>query len=70
MYELIKKGLQNMDIKIAYFKDVISTFHIDGIQYIAAHGDNAFHKRKPTDIAWKHSTSDKPTIIISGDIHQ
>ncbi len=69
IFELIKRGLQNMDIQLNYHKELINTFSYWNLNFIIAHGDNKFAERKQTDVLWKHWNNRKYNVIMLWDRH-
>lgn len=55
IYEMIKKGLSQLDIDVVYFKEFINTFVADNIEYIIYHGDGFLDKQKPEQIIVAHA---------------
>lgn len=69
IYELIKRGLQNFDIEIEYFKELVNSFKIWNINYIISHGYWNFDKKSPESIILEHWDSKEYNVIVSWDKH-
>jgi len=69
VYEMIKRGLSNLDCNIRYVTEKINSRSIGGIHMITHHWDDGFSNKKPVDILWKHWVHGKENVIIHGDKH-
>lgn len=69
IYEMLKRGVKNLDVEVDYFKDFVNTFVIDWIEYIAYHGDWFLDKQKPEQIIVPHSKTWFHKVLISWDKH-
>ena len=71
IYELIKRGLQNVkNVEVTVCNDVITELDIGNIRYIIGHGDGrVFDQQNPANIILKHGNNQKFNVIVSGDKH-
>ena len=69
IYELIKRGLSNLDVEIEYYMEDVTKFTEGNLHFILHHGDEGFSNRKPEDILWKNGDQTKYNVIIHGDKH-
>jgi hypothetical protein len=65
MYELLKRGLSQLDIDVQYFKEFIVTFVADNIEYVAIHGDGTIGKQAPEKLIIAHAKTDLYKVLLS-----
>lgn len=68
VYELIKRALENMEIDIKYYRDLIVSFDYEDMGVIMHHGDN-LDSMVPEKLIVSHGQIGKYNVILSGDRH-
>lgn len=69
VYELIKRGLSQSEIKINILKEKVNAFNYSNTRYIIHHGDDWFATKKPEDVLWKNGDNTKHNVILNWDRH-
>lgn len=69
MYELLKRGLSQLDIDVQYYREFIVNFVADNIEYIAIHGDGSIGTQIPEKLIIAHAKTDKYKVLLSADKH-
>lgn len=70
--ELIRKGLQNFDVKVEAFRERTNTFAFGDFHYVINHGEDGFSKKakgKPEEILWAYGDQTKHNVIKFGHEH-
>jgi len=69
IYELIKRGLQNLDIEINFFREEWNNIELDDFNLIINHWTKNNTGKNPKDILWEYWKQDKHNIIAFWDKH-
>jgi len=69
IYEMIKRWINSLWIKLNYYRDVWNTINTDDFCFIINHWTWPQTRKKPQDILWEFGDNKKENIILQWDKH-